>query len=295
MTSVNPPEFYFPGIQYNPAFFSSSTNYVTLDYAQANYLGRQGAPTSIASDTSFSGDISISGQTIFSDTIQLDDGTIQSSAYTGAGALAGSYVTTNMTINNQGKITAISSGNPIPATIVVSAVNDANTYYPTFTNTDGSSQALLVDDTTTPMSYIPSTGTLTISNLNTGNSRVNTSLILPDGTTQTSAYTGASTLAGSYTNTNVTINNQGKITAITNGTGGGGGGTNAISADISTTDTGSILYPVLAGVGSTQTLYCDNITTPLSYVPLTGTLSCSSIVSTLTGNITGNAPTSTTA
>ena len=65
MTSVNPPEFYFPGIQYNPAFFSSSTNYVTLDYAQANYLGRQGAPTSIASNTSFSGDLNIAGDVSF--------------------------------------------------------------------------------------------------------------------------------------------------------------------------------------------------------------------------------------
>jgi microcystin-dependent protein len=37
--------------------------------------------------------------------------------------------------------------------------------------------------------------------------------------TQTSAYTGAAALAGTYTNVNMTINNQGAITAISNGTG----------------------------------------------------------------------------
>jgi len=38
---------------------------------------------------------------------------------------------------------------------------------------------------------------------------------------QTSAYTGAAALAGTYTNVNLTINDQGAITAISNGTGGG--------------------------------------------------------------------------
>jgi microcystin-dependent protein len=37
--------------------------------------------------------------------------------------------------------------------------------------------------------------------------------------TQTSAYTGAAALAGTYTNVNMTINNQGAITAISNGSG----------------------------------------------------------------------------
>ena len=95
MTSVPPPKYYFNGIQYNSNFFTSSTSGITMDYGNSHYLARTGAPTSIASNTYFTGDLNISGQTVFNDSIQLDDGTTQLSAYTGAVALAGAYTTTN--------------------------------------------------------------------------------------------------------------------------------------------------------------------------------------------------------
>jgi hypothetical protein len=48
-------------------------------------------------------------------------------------------------------------------------------------------------------------------------------ITFPGGTVQTSSYTGL-TSAGSYTSANLTIDSNGKITAISNGSGGGGGG-----------------------------------------------------------------------
>ena len=44
------------------------------------------------------------------------------------------------------------------------------------------------------------------------------SLTFPDGKVQNSAFTGAGALTGSYTNTNMTIDANGKITALANGT-----------------------------------------------------------------------------
>lgn len=50
-----------------------------------------------------------------SDIQYLSDNTQQTSAFTGAGALAGSYTYTNMSVDANGKITALSSGSSPPA------------------------------------------------------------------------------------------------------------------------------------------------------------------------------------
>ena len=60
MSSNNPPNPYFPNIDYNNAFFSAGVgNYITLSYANSHYLFSTGTATSTATTTFFSGNIGI--------------------------------------------------------------------------------------------------------------------------------------------------------------------------------------------------------------------------------------------
>ena len=65
MSSKIPPIPSFTGINYNPAFFTSPTSYITLTYANANYLRRVGSPTSVASNTTFTGLLTVSQDSYF--------------------------------------------------------------------------------------------------------------------------------------------------------------------------------------------------------------------------------------
>lgn len=60
MTSSVPPNPWFLNINFNESFFASNTTSITLDFANATYLKRVGVATSVASNTSFSGNIQIS-------------------------------------------------------------------------------------------------------------------------------------------------------------------------------------------------------------------------------------------
>jgi microcystin-dependent protein len=111
--------------------------------------------------------------------IQYPDNTSQISAYTGAAALAGNYPYANITINSNGAISGIASD---PAPVDLLPLNN------TWTGTNDFTAGI----TTTTTTY-------------------------GDGTVQDSAFTGAAALAGAYTTANITINNNGAITSISNG------------------------------------------------------------------------------
>jgi hypothetical protein len=56
MSSNPPPIFYFPTIGFNTFLFTNVTN-LSIDYLNTIYLGRQGFPNSVATDTNFTGSI----------------------------------------------------------------------------------------------------------------------------------------------------------------------------------------------------------------------------------------------
>lgn len=167
--------------------------------------------TDLNNNVNLSGDLVLDGVNA---SINFLDSTIQNSAYTGAGALVGSYTDANITLDANGKITAISNGsgtnlNPTFNTITVQdplATTNTTTISQTgsdflITNNETASVISLVADTTE------------VQDLN-----ADSVVFSADSTSQTSAYTGAGALAGSYTNTNMTVDANGKITALANGT-----------------------------------------------------------------------------
>jgi hypothetical protein len=90
MSYAPPPLQYFQGIIYNPDFFTSISSYITLSYANANYLTRVGTSLSASTYIQFAGNVSVLGLLTISGGINLSGGlTVDNLTVTGTSLFQG--------------------------------------------------------------------------------------------------------------------------------------------------------------------------------------------------------------
>lgn len=174
------------------------------------------------------------------------DGLLKTSSTNGTLAIAtGAEIATAIgasTVTN-----ATNAGNS--TTVTATETTAATTYYPVFTTSGTGSKNLLLNAVTLPLSYLPSTGTLTTTILSapTVSTTSNTSMFVASGGTLT---VSAAAVSGNGFSVNV---NAGNTTSTTTGTGGtvnvrGGSATGAGS----TATAGNV--NILAGTATVGTL-----------------------------------------
>ena len=197
------------------------------------------------------------------------------------------------------------SGNAVSATnINLTSDNSSGSYYIPFSKSTAGVNPLYIDDSTTPLTYNPNTGTLFATSFNgivpvsNTTNNVNISSYTGVGTTFYPVFTG-----GQGTNT-MYIDNatapflsynpvDGILSATTFAGALSGTATNSLNVSITSDNTAGtyfIPFSKTSGTGN-KPLYMDDTTGPLSYNPSTSTLTAS----TFSGALSGTATSATTA
>ena len=197
------------------------------------------------------------------------------------------------------------AGNASSASAVALTSDNTNgSYFIPFSKTVNSTSPLFVDNATIPLTYNPSSNTLTCSNFNGIASTASTSAsitLTSDNTSGTyfipfSKTVGASSaLFVDNTTTALTYDpDTSTLTATSfNGDLTGNATTSSSSSLVALTSdntAGSYYIPFSKNVTSTSTLFVDDVTTSFRYNPNTATL----FASTFSGSLSGNASTAST-
>lgn len=233
MSEYLPPNNIEPISIFNPANFETLTDFLTIDYANKHYLKYP-----IAQGTENLQAINVGGIATFNGSaiILNGDSNIQQTSSTIANNLTETLFETSFglslsptiqvgdTVANQYIAFLPNSQSYNPATtagneVILAIGNAIGTETLELTTWSSTNSAVIVAPTSVSMGAGGATSTPTSSVVCNGSSVVVApNITFPDSRVQNSAFTGAGALTGSYTNTNMTIDANGKITALANGT-----------------------------------------------------------------------------
>ena len=194
------------------------------------------------------------------------------------------------------------AGNASSASAVaLTSDNTSGSYFIPFSKTVTSTSPLFVDNATIPLTYNPSTNTITASNFNGIASTASTSstITLTSDNTSGSYFIPFSKTVGASsqlfvdnTTTPLTYNPATSSLACSEFSGDllGNATTASTASNVALTSdntSGAYFIPFSKTVSSSSQLFVDNSTTPLSYNPITSRLACSEF----SGDLLGNAST----